>query len=52
MYAVSGAMAGLLLMLCLAWRFRQARLGIDDYGRPLPSLASEISETEPLLTAS
>ncbi|QRV84523.1 PQ-loop repeat-containing protein 1 [Ceratobasidium sp. AG-Ba] len=35
MFAMAGFMQGLLLIMCLAWKRRQARLGIDDYGRPL-----------------
>ncbi|TFY62799.1 hypothetical protein EVJ58_g3642 [Rhodofomes roseus] len=52
MYAASGAMAGLLLLLCLAWKVRQARLGVDDFGRPLnkPIDTPNPSETAPLLT--
>jgi len=54
MYAASGAMAGLLLLLCLAWKVRQARLGVDDYGMPLndPPIASDPGETAPLLNGS
>ncbi|KAG8743084.1 hypothetical protein FRC10_000383 [Ceratobasidium sp. 414] len=35
MFAMAGFMQGLLLTMCLFWKRRQARLGIDDYGRPL-----------------
>ncbi|KAL7421380.1 hypothetical protein Q5752_004265 [Cryptotrichosporon argae] len=31
-YAVTGAMQGVLLVICIAWRRRQAKLGIDDFG--------------------
>ncbi|CCM05384.1 uncharacterized protein FIBRA_07600 [Fibroporia radiculosa] len=34
-YAVAGAMQGSLLVMCLLWRARQHRLGIDDFGNPL-----------------
>jgi hypothetical protein len=35
MYAVSGVMQGTLLVMCIAWTYRQRRLGIDDFGRPI-----------------
>ena len=35
MYAVAAVMQGCLLTMCVAWKFRQGRLGIDDFGRPL-----------------
>lgn len=35
MYAVSAVMQACLLAMCLAWKVRQRRLGIDDFGRPL-----------------
>ncbi|KAI0923039.1 hypothetical protein AcV5_009867 [Taiwanofungus camphoratus] len=34
-YAVAGVMQGSLLIMCLFWRARQARLGIDDFGNPI-----------------
>ncbi|GHJ87850.1 hypothetical protein NliqN6_4252 [Naganishia liquefaciens] len=34
-YAITGAMQAALLGMCLAWKKRQARLGIDDFGRPV-----------------
>jgi len=34
-FAVAGVMQGTLLIMCLFWKVRQARLGIDDFGRPL-----------------
>jgi len=34
-YAVTGVLQAGLLAMCLAWKGRQARLGIDDFGRPL-----------------
>ena len=35
MYAVSGVMQGMLLIVCIAWKIRQRRLNIDDFGHPL-----------------
>jgi hypothetical protein len=35
MFAVSGVMQSSLLAMCIAWKFRQRRLKIDDFGRPL-----------------
>ncbi|KAG9313688.1 hypothetical protein JVU11DRAFT_6035 [Chiua virens] len=35
MYAVSAVMQTWLLFVCLGWKIRQRRLGIDDFGRPL-----------------
>ncbi|KAL1407628.1 hypothetical protein Q8F55_007061 [Vanrija albida] len=35
-YAVTGAMQGALLVICLLWKRRQKSLGIDDFGDPLP----------------
>ncbi|KAF9235515.1 hypothetical protein BU15DRAFT_89558 [Melanogaster broomeanus] len=35
MYAVSAIMQACLLLICFAWKIRQRRLGIDDFGRPL-----------------
>jgi hypothetical protein len=37
MFAVSGIMQGSLLVMCILWTFRQRRLGIDEFGNPLPS---------------
>lgn len=36
MFAVSGIMQGGLLIMCILWTFRQRRLGIDEFGNPLP----------------
>ncbi|KAL0071163.1 hypothetical protein AAF712_001723 [Marasmius tenuissimus] len=36
-FAVAGSMQGVLLVLCICWKFRQHRLQIDDFGNPLPS---------------
>lgn len=35
MYAVSGVMQAILLVMCFIWKARQRRLGIDDFGHPL-----------------
>jgi hypothetical protein len=35
-FAVSGIMQGSLLIMCILWTFRQRRLGIDEFGNPLP----------------
>ncbi|KAG0693589.1 hypothetical protein DFH29DRAFT_963792 [Suillus ampliporus] len=40
MYAVSGIMQAALLTMCIAWKFRQRRLKIDDFGCPLDSGSS------------
>ncbi|KAJ3563316.1 hypothetical protein NP233_g9013 [Leucocoprinus birnbaumii] len=34
-YLISGAMQCILLGICIAWKFRQRRLGIDDFGNPI-----------------
>ncbi|KAL1730903.1 hypothetical protein EV714DRAFT_209951, partial [Schizophyllum commune] len=34
-FAVAGIMQGTLLIMCITWKFRQLRLGIDDFGAPL-----------------
>ncbi|CDR88329.1 uncharacterized protein SPSC_04156 [Sporisorium scitamineum] len=34
-YVLTGVLQLVLLVLCVAWRIRQRRAGIDDYGRPL-----------------
>ncbi|SNX81335.1 uncharacterized protein MEPE_00040 [Melanopsichium pennsylvanicum] len=38
-YVLTGALQLVLLVLCVAWRFRQKRAGVDDYGRPLAAVA-------------
>jgi hypothetical protein len=38
-YVLTGVLQLVLLVLCIAWRFRQRRAGIDDYGRPLASIS-------------
>ncbi|ODO06106.1 hypothetical protein L198_01338 [Cryptococcus wingfieldii CBS 7118] len=47
-YAVTGGMQGALLVICLLWKQRQKRLGIDDFGDPLPE-ATESNEAQPLV---
>jgi len=44
MYAVSAVMQACLLFMCFAWKIRQRRLGIDDFGRPLGEAAAESVE--------
>lgn len=34
-FAVAGIMQGALLSLCILWKFRQDKLGIDDFGNPV-----------------
>ncbi|WFD44632.1 hypothetical protein MPSI1_003302 [Malassezia psittaci] len=34
-YIAAGCLQAMLLILCICWKVRQARLHIDDYGRPL-----------------
>ncbi|KAJ3561207.1 hypothetical protein NP233_g10332 [Leucocoprinus birnbaumii] len=41
-YLVSLVMESALLVMCIAWKFRQKRLGIDDFGnRIAPDIVSE-----------
>lgn len=47
MYAVSGALQAVLLLMCLAWKARQTRLGIDDFGNPLHPIASTSEDSPP-----
>ena len=48
-YAVAGCLQATLLVTCLFWKARQHRLGIDDFGNPLPDLPStgEFNHHEP-----
>ena len=51
MYAVSGVMQGTLLVMCIAWTYRQNRLGIDDFGRSIHPPPAEVdSSTEEVHT--
>jgi len=34
-FAVAGVMQGSLLVMCIAWKLRQRRLGLDDFGHSL-----------------
>jgi hypothetical protein len=43
-YLVTGVLQGALLTMCLLWRSRQRRLGIDDWGRKLDSHGEEVDE--------
>jgi len=50
-YAAAGSLQSILLAMCLCWKDRQARLGIDDFGRPLsmvvtPGVSSESRSAE------
>jgi hypothetical protein len=41
-FAAAGLMQGALLVLCIVYKFRQRRLAIDDFGRPLHPSSDEI----------
>ncbi|TFK71134.1 hypothetical protein BDN72DRAFT_870083 [Pluteus cervinus] len=42
-FAVAGVMQGTLLTMCILWKVRQQRLGIDDFGNPInPPLDTSI----------
>ena len=38
-YAVAGILQGSLLVMCIMWRARQRKLGIDDFGNPIEPFA-------------
>ncbi|KAF8148414.1 hypothetical protein B0H34DRAFT_736950 [Crassisporium funariophilum] len=42
-FAVAAVLQGCLLVMCIMWKFRQDRLGIDDFGNPIED--SDISQT-------
>jgi cytoskeletal protein RodZ len=44
-------MQGALLVLCLFYKARQAKLGIDDFGAPLSSSASTAASPQPTVPA-
>ncbi|KAF8627148.1 hypothetical protein AX17_006365 [Amanita inopinata Kibby_2008] len=44
-FAVAGIMQGSLLTMCLVWKVRQRRLGVDDFGRAI-GVSAPASETE------
>ncbi|EGO00741.1 hypothetical protein SERLA73DRAFT_86992 [Serpula lacrymans var. lacrymans S7.3] len=46
MYAASGTMASVLLLMCFAWKVRQARLGVDDFGRPVTKAGDPIEDDD------
>lgn len=41
-YAVTGILQGTLLVMCLCWKTRQHKLGIDDFGNPLAPVQSSL----------
>ncbi|WWC91112.1 uncharacterized protein L201_006053 [Kwoniella dendrophila CBS 6074] len=48
-YAVTGAMQGALLVICILWKRRQKSLGIDDFGNPISTIDPQDSERRPLI---
>lgn len=52
-FAVAGVMQGMLLGMCLAWKQRQHKLGLDDFGHPVHAGVDHVpQETSPLLGSS
>lgn len=47
MYVVSAVSQACLLVMCFAWKVRQRRLGIDDFGRPLGEVGEAAIEDTP-----
>ncbi|KAH9848035.1 hypothetical protein C2E23DRAFT_845953 [Lenzites betulinus] len=45
-YAVAGIMQGILLVMCIIFRARQHKHGLDDFGRPLHSSSLSHAATE------
>ncbi|KAJ3563317.1 hypothetical protein NP233_g9016 [Leucocoprinus birnbaumii] len=46
-YLVAGLMQSSLLIMCIAWKIRQRRLGIDDFGNPVePDAVSGVQRPE------
>lgn len=41
-FLVAGIMQGSLLVLCILWKIRQRRLGIDDFGNAIVPSAVEV----------
>jgi len=37
---VAAIFQGVLLVMCITWKVRQSRLGIDDFGHPLGAASS------------
>lgn len=46
-YVCTGVLQAVLLGLCITWRIRQGRLGIDDFGRPVPAAAGRAASEAP-----
>ncbi|KAJ7159986.1 hypothetical protein C8R43DRAFT_1064058 [Mycena crocata] len=46
-YAVAGLMQFTLLSICLAWKLRQRRLHIDDFGVPLSASGEPLDPSDP-----
>jgi len=46
MFLVAALMQGVLLVMCLCWKVRQRRLGIDDFGHPLTDSPPEDESVE------
>lgn len=40
-FLVAGVMQSSLLIMCLVWKVRQRRLGIDDFGYPIVPVSEE-----------
>ncbi|THH03252.1 hypothetical protein EW145_g6401 [Phellinidium pouzarii] len=49
MFAVSGIMQAILLLMCIAWKIRQRRLNIDDFGHSLDPHPSDEAVSAPQL---
>ncbi|KAI0037015.1 hypothetical protein K488DRAFT_67177 [Vararia minispora EC-137] len=47
-FLVGVVMQGTLLVMCIMWKFRQAKLGIDDFGHPLKPGHSDPTEALPV----
>lgn len=41
-FLVAGVMQSILLVMCFAWKVRQRKLGIDDFGNPLKLNTGEV----------
>lgn len=46
-YVCTAVLQTILLGLCFAWRIRQGRMGIDDFGRPLQVAAGRAASEAP-----
>lgn len=42
---MAGVLQGTLLVMCLLWKARQRKLGIDDFGRPLTPTESDLQNS-------